>query len=215
MINENMKIEEAVKIKPDVVEILNANNIDFCCGGYKNLGQSIKEEGLDVDEFIDKLNAFKSEMQVSDWRLALKLNKRELIDYIVVNHHRTEEVLIEEVEKLLGKILSVHYENHGQELTKIYQLFLALKSDLMPHFAEEEKIIFPNALNTESIDWTKLRDDHEKAGDLLRELQKVTNDFTAPSDGCNTYRLAFKKLHELVDDIHLHIFLENSVLFEK
>ena len=84
----------------------------------------------------------------------------------------------------------------------------------MPHFADEEKLVFPKALKQDNTNWSKLKDDHEQVGQLLRKMQEITNEFTPPQDACQTYTLAFQKLHQLVDDIHLHVFLENSVLFE-
>ncbi|MDO4799358.1 MAG: DUF542 domain-containing protein [Bacillota bacterium] len=214
MIHKTMKVEEAFKQRPHIVELLSKNNIDFCCGGWQILEDSIKKQGLDVDAFVEELNRYEPQGEVNDWRQALHLDKDALIRYIVTNHHRTEEKLVEEVEKLLEKILYVHYEHHGEALTSIYQTFLALKQDLMPHFADEEKVVFPDALRNPGTDWSKLRDDHDQVGELLRKLQTLTSDFTPPADACPTYRLAFEKMHELVDDIHLHVFLENSVLFE-
>jgi len=60
-----------------------------------------------------------------------------------------------------------------------------------------------------------LEDEHEAAGNLIKEITACTNDFTAPEDGCASYRLAFKKLQELVNDVYIHIFTENSLLFPK
>ncbi|SHK48904.1 regulator of cell morphogenesis and NO signaling [Hathewaya proteolytica DSM 3090] len=215
MITKKMKVQEAVKEKPYIVEFLSDNNIDFCCGGWQVLEDAIEKQGLNVDEFINEINDLQVKHEAKDWRQALSLDKEDLIDYIVLNHHRKEESLLEEVERLLIKILYVHYENHGEALSEIYKTFLSLKQDLMPHFADEEKIVFPKALDNDKTDWSKLRDDHEQVGELLKKLQLMTKDFTPPEDACPTYKLAFKKLHELVDDIHLHVFLENSVLFEK
>lgn len=214
MITKTMKVEQAVKERPNIVELLSENNIDFCCGGWQILEDAVAKQGLDVDDFVAQLNRYESTKEINDWRQALQMSKKELVNYIVNTHHRKEEELVEEVEKLLAKILYVHYAQHAEELTAIYQTFLALKQDLMPHFADEEKIVFPNALQA-NVDWSKLRDDHEQVGEILKNLQDLTNDFTPPADACRTYQLAFQKLHELVDDIHLHVFLENSVLFEQ
>lgn len=214
MINKTMRVEKAVKQRPHIVELLSKHNIDFCCGGWQVLEDAVKKEGLDIDNFVDELNRYEPLGEVNDWRQALNLDKKALIHYIVTKHHRREEELVAEVEKLLEKILYVHYEHHGEVLTSIYQTFLALKQDLMPHFADEEKIVFPDALRKPTTDWKKLRDDHDQVGVLLRKLQELTADFTPPEGACPTYKLAFKKMHELVDDIHLHVFLENSVLFE-
>lgn len=214
MIIKTMRVEEAVKEKPDVVELLSKHNIDFCCGGWQILEEAVEKQGLDIDSFITELNNYHSIEEIKDWRQALNLDKKSLIHYIVTTHHRVEEEILAEVEKLLEKILYVHYEHHAESLTAIYQTFLALKQDLMPHFADEEKIVFPQALQNPTTNWSKLRDDHEQVGHLLRKLQSLTNDFTPPEDACPTYKLAFEKIHHLVDDIHLHVFLENSVLFE-
>lgn len=214
MIIKTMRVEEAVKEKPDVVELLSKHNIDFCCGGWQILEEAVEKQGLDIDSFITELNNYHSIEEIKDWRQALNLDKKSLIHYIVTTHHRVEEEILAEVEKLLEKILYVHYEHHAESLMAIYQTFLALKQDLMPHFADEEKIVFPQALQNPTTNWSKLRDDHEQVGHLLRKLQSLTNDFTPPEDACPTYKLAFEKIHNLVDDIHLHVFLENSVLFE-
>lgn len=215
MIHAKMKIEEAVKARPQIVELLSEHNIDFCCGGRQILGEALKNQGLDQEAFIELLNRREPAAAAQDWKQALHLDKKALVRYIVDNHHRKEEQLAEELDKLLAKILYVHYAEHSESLTAIYQTFLSLKQDLMPHFADEEKIVFPQALQRKDIDWSKLRDDHEQVGKLLQKLQILTDNFTPPAGACATYRLAFEKLHELVDDIHLHVFLENSVLFEQ
>lgn len=215
MIDKNMKIEEVVKQSPDTVVILSQCNIDFCCGGWEVLSVAATRAGLDVDGLVNQLNNHQRQEKAADWRQALVLDKEALINYIVVNHHRQEELLLEETEPLLSKILYVHYLSHQDSLRPIYQTFLELKGELMPHFAREEKVDFPVALKQETTDWSNLRDDHEQVGALLKKLQELTNDFTPPEDACTTYRRAFAKLHELVDDIHIHVFLENSVLFEK
>jgi len=58
-------------------------------------------------------------------------------------------------------------------------------------------------------------DEHDAAGGILKELRKVTNDYSVPEDGCNTYRRAFDKLEELEADLFRHIHLENNILFRR
>ena len=215
MITKDMKIEEAVKQNPDIVDVLGECKIDFCCGGWEILSDAAVKSGLDPDELVARLNSYTRMDKATDWRQALALAKNELIDYIVITHHRFEQQLLNEIEPLLAKILYVHYRSHKESLAPIYQTFMQLKGELMPHFAQEEKVDFPMAGQSENFDWSDLRDDHEQVGELLKKLARLTNDFIPPEDACTTYRRAFAKLHELVDDIHLHVFLENSVLFEK
>lgn len=35
------------------------------------------------------------------------------------------------------------------------------------------------------------------------------------ADACNTYKVSFSLLQEFEDDLHLHIHLENNILFPK
>ena len=58
-------------------------------------------------------------------------------------------------------------------------------------------------------------DEHDSAGDVLKELRKITDDFEVPEDGCNTYLLTFKLLEELESDLFQHIHLENNILFKR
>jgi len=34
-------------------------------------------------------------------------------------------------------------------------------------------------------------------------------------DGCNTYQLTYKLLKQFEDDLHVHVHLENNILFPK
>jgi regulator of cell morphogenesis and NO signaling len=36
-----------------------------------------------------------------------------------------------------------------------------------------------------------------------------------PADGCNTYTVAFQLLTQFEDDLHVHVHLENNILFPK
>jgi len=57
--------------------------------------------------------------------------------------------------------------------------------------------------------------EHDKVGDILREIRKITNDFTLPSDGCMTFQSLYQTLQGLEADLHQHIHLENNVLFPR
>jgi regulator of cell morphogenesis and NO signaling len=57
--------------------------------------------------------------------------------------------------------------------------------------------------------------EHESAGEALRLLRAFTNDYTAPAHACRTYRALYEGLQELEADLHLHIHLENNILFRR
>lgn len=57
-------------------------------------------------------------------------------------------------------------------------------------------------------------DEHDKVGDILKELEKITGDFKVPKNSCTSYKLTYDKIHRLGKDLFIHIYKENSVLFE-
>ena len=191
-INKSMTVADAVKVNPELMDVLAKDGIDFCCGGGHPLAEAIAETGKDVDAYIAMLNTVQVAKKSSRVEV-LSYSKDQLVDYIVHTYHR---------------------EHHGEELTKIYQTFLQLKSALIPHFRHEEHVDFPEFKAGKPIDFDELRTEHEAAGVLLESLSALTNQYTAPADGCATYVYVFKTMKALEEGLHEHIFLENSVLFD-
>jgi regulator of cell morphogenesis and NO signaling len=57
--------------------------------------------------------------------------------------------------------------------------------------------------------------EHDEAGNGLKKIRELTNDFTPPSDTCNTHRALLFSLQELESDMHQHVHKENSILFPR
>lgn len=212
-INKSMTVADAVKVNPELMDVFAKDGIDFCCGGGHSLVEAIEAKGKNVDEYIAMLNTVQRAQKSSRVEV-LSYSKEQLIDYIVHNYHREQLDMIDKIDQGLAKLLNVHYDHHGEELTKIYQTFLQLKSALLPHFRHEEHVDFPEFKAGKPVDFDELRAEHEAAGVLLESLSTLTNHYTAPADGCATYVYVFKTMKDLEEGLHEHIFLENSVLFE-
>ena len=60
-----------------------------------------------------------------------------------------------------------------------------------------------------------MEQEHETEGERFREIAELSTNYTPPSDACSTYRVAFALLKEFENDLHLHIHLENNILFPK
>lgn len=213
MITKEMTVAKAIQDNPEIIQILSDENIDYCCGGNRPLATALEEKKLDVDSFINLLNRQKKNVNVTE--NPLDLSKKDLIAYIVKTHHVPELKWIDEMDKSLQKLINVHYENHGKELSDVYDTFLSIKADLIPHFAKEEQREFSDFTAGNDVDFSELEREHEHVGNMLKSLAEKTNNYTAPADGCATYQFTFKQLKDLQDDIHNHIFLENSILFVK
>jgi regulator of cell morphogenesis and NO signaling len=52
-------------------------------------------------------------------------------------------------------------------------------------------------------------------GGYLAEIKTLSNNYTLPADACASYTLLYKMLAAFEDDLHMHIHLENNILFPK
>lgn len=57
--------------------------------------------------------------------------------------------------------------------------------------------------------------EHDVEGERFRTIARLSNQYTPPDDACNTYRVTYNLLQEFENDLHLHIHLENNILFPK
>lgn len=225
--NINDKVGDIVSFYPAAADIFMAYNIDFCCGGDRLLEVAAQEKAVDAAKVLDEINkkyeAFLQEKQ--DYEDYTKYSSKDLIDHIVNTHHKYlwEEMPI--LSKLTQRILAAHGDNHP-ELNKVKTLYEDLRKELGDHLKKEEEILFPLMKAYEEAKEGKakdnmlegirsLQDEHESAGNILKELRKVTCDYELPGDACRTYDLTYVKLQEMERDIFLHIHLENNILFKR
>lgn len=227
MITNNMKLNEIVKAYPRAVDLFHDFHIDYCCGGNDTLKDALHQLSIDSKSFIDVLNKKLQKQEkepapaeVMDVDRLMEMEVPALIDYIIDTHHGKERTLLSEINGLVNKVLLAHYVHHQDQLVPLHGLFSDLKKELEEHFAKEEKLVFPymkqTYLSESDGGYVKeLEDEHDAAGNLIKEITACTNDFTVPEGGCTSYHLLFQKLDELIKDIYNHIFTENSLLFPK
>lgn len=225
IINNQTHLGELVTYFPAITSRLNELHIDYCCQGDRTLEAAIEGTGLTADFITELQNAYQAYLARPDKELPVsELSDAQLIDLILEIHHQPERALWKELDQLINKILLVHYE-HGKELLlKLHRDFSELKLELEEHFAKEEEEIFPVMYQSNKTPedraairelLIRLEGEHEGAGQIIKRLIKDTDDFTPPAYACPTMIAVYRKLHELADDIFLHIAKENSVLFKR
>lgn len=202
--------------------------IDFCCRGNRPLATVCEKNGLAIDEVLTKLDIAVSTqnnaaIDYKSWPLDL------LATYIEKTHHKYVQSKIPVLHQFLAKLCSVHGERHP-ELLEINSEFLKVSEELLQHMMKEEQILFPQikkmvanldantpierpAFGTVKNPITMMEHEHDNAGEVFRTIAKLTNNYTPPEDGCTTYQVAFSMLAEFEKDLHLHIHLENNILF--
>ncbi|MNO19091.1 Iron-sulfur cluster repair protein ScdA [compost metagenome] len=209
---------------PKAADYFKAQRIDFCCGGAKPLAEAATEKGLDTEAVLQDLNKLRAEHPVLEEDTAWnEASSEELVDYIVNKHHRYLREELPLIAQNVTKVFRVHGED-SPHLAEVYRLFHTLREELLEHTAKEEENEFPKMLayekNPTEDSLTELRgllrtleEEHDGAGDILRELRRVTDDFTPPEHACTTYRLTYARLEELEGMTFEHVHLENNILF--
>ncbi|TPE20583.1 iron-sulfur cluster repair di-iron protein [Clostridium perfringens] len=228
LIRKDYSLGEVVTVYPAVVKKFNDMELDYCCGGSKSLEVALKEKGIDVDKFVEDLNKefkeFKFEnSQYVDWR---EKSSEELISHIVETHHGETFRLLREIDPLIVKVFRVHFSHDPELLMKVHSLFGKLKCELEEHLLKEENILFPLMIKYDQAkdkeekkeieeDIRIIVNEHEAAGDILKELAEVTDDYKVPEWGCISFKLLYDYLHDLEKDLFIHIHKENNILFPR
>jgi regulator of cell morphogenesis and NO signaling len=215
---------------PGALEILKKYDLDFCCGGKKPFREICQRSGIDAEEVWGEIlqaratHGADNRMNFNLWDLPL------LIDFIVQHHHQYVTTSIPQITELLDKVCSVH-GGDTPALFSIREDFNALALELMAHMPKEEDVLFPairkivdqakanlNVAAAQShlkVIIAVMEHEHERAGDLIKSIRSLTENYTPPAYACPTFMMAYVMLKQFDDDLLQHIHVENNVLFPK
>lgn len=230
-ISKDTIIGDLVATDYRTASVFKESGIDFCCNGNRTIANACAEHDLDTDKILSQLENLSQEgskaaNDYNSWPLDL------LADYVEKRHHRFVQEKTQEIIPYLEKIVRVHGPNHP-ELAEVEKLFKESAGDMAVHMKKEELTLFPfirklvKAHDTKTpLDRTPsfgsvenpidaMMHDHDRQGEIYREIAALTNNYTTPEDGCNTYRVTLNLINEFEEDLHLHIHLENNILFPK
>lgn len=222
----NSLVKDIVNELPKTSDVFKSYRIDFCCGGNIPLTEAATQGNLDIDAILEDLKAVyeKNESKETDLEVWTNSDSTTIIDHVIANYHRATEEEFKMLSPYVTKVSRVHGDNHP-ELLKVYELYHEFKKEMLEHMAKEEEIVFPiiRKLADETVEnrdeainmIVELEKEHDHAGAILKELRKITGDFTPPLDACGTYRLVYSRLEELEGLTFMHVHLENNILFPR
>jgi len=223
-------VKEIALSNPGARQILEDAGIDYCCGGEKSLRQACLKANVVDSEILRRLrqNIDRVDPHEFEW-MSAPLAK--LTQHIRERHHQYVRDSIPRVRSLLAKIREKHQSNHC-ELRDIEKLFGDVAREMLMHMQKEEQILFPyidaleraskgdGAIEPPFFQTVKnpiysMLKEHDSVGDLMRQIRTASNGYKAPADGCASYQAAYQGLEEFEKDLHLHVHLENNVLFPR
>ena len=224
------KVNEIALSNPGARHILEDAGIDYCCGGGKSLQEACLRANVPAAEILRKLRLNSEQVAPGEtpWATA---PLAELTKHIRERHHQYVRDSIPRLRALLAKVREKHGSNH-RELGAIEKLFADVSRDMLMHMQKEEQILFPfidslerAAHGGEPVEapffqtvknpiYSMMRE-HDSAGALMQQIRSSTNGYKPPADACTSYQAAYQGLGEFERDLHLHVHLENNILFPR
>ena len=146
----------------------------------------------------------------------------QLVRHIVDHHHAYARLELKRLDHWMIEVLDSE-KGTIPVLLELRKPFLCLKKSLTEHLLLEEERLFPAILAGRSSDPLAIRTledlhgtartEHAAVEPLLRDIVLLTEDFRVPMSASPTLRMIYHGLRNLEEDLVLHIYLENNLLF--
>ena len=220
-ITETTTVAEIATALPGSVRVFQRHGIDFCCGGKTPLARACQDHGLSFSEIARTIEASAARtVDATDWRFE---PLHSLADHIVRTYHDPLREELPRLAAMAAKVSRVHGAK-APHLVRLEAVVTELAEDLTAHMRKEEAVLFPAIRSIEaggtarvpiSAPVAVMENEHDHAGALLAELRTLTDGYTAPEWACGTFRALYNGLAELEAAMHVHVHLENNILFPR
>lgn len=222
VLDADRKVGEVAAASLAAVEVFENFGIDYCCGGGKSIAAACREKSLESDAVLDALRhcAPAAKDAERDWNTA---PLSELIDHIVSAHHEYLRTELPLLQTRLDTVYATYKSRDSGTLAPLPGLFFLMSDELDLHMQKEELMLFP-AIQEMENDGSLFRfaepirvmlTEHDETAETLAEIRRFTRNYELPPYACGTYRALFHGFEALERDLHLHIHLENNILFPR
>lgn len=198
---------------PGAAQIFRDHGINFCCGGDVRLDAAAAQAGIPSETLLDALTALQTEAgkEAPD-------QTPDLIAHILHRYHETHRRELDWLIAVAAKVERVHGD-HEQAPRGLSEALLAMRDDLESHMMKEERVLFPAMARADHPDVRTpilcMRDEHEEAAALLEAIEHAANGMKLPEGACGSWTALYTGLRKFCDDLVMHMYLENHVLFPR
>jgi len=196
--------------------------IDSLRQGGLSLTEACEAQGLKTELVVQGLEALKP-VVMKDW---MRATLPELVHHIIHHHHAFTREELARLAPVLDRALAEPGPAQAT-LARVKVHFTALTKDLVEHFQMEERNLFPAICSAENGGITPISlstpteqartifAEHQAAEELFHNIRILTSDYEVPGGAGPEVRAFYLGLRNLEDDLHLHLFLENHILFPR
>jgi len=207
-----------------------ASELDYCCGGKQSFAEACIAKGFNSEQILREIGeAARTSAADRDWQTA---PLHELVTHIVETHHAYLKLDLPVLEARIDKVVAVHSARDPQNLPRLAEVSRALRSELECISRKKKTFCFRSSSSTDRAELQKtpvprqpfgsianpiavMEREHHGAGDALEEIRALTGNYNPPPYACATVRALYAGLEALEKDLHIHIHLENNVLFPR
>lgn len=218
-------LTEILQKNLDAALIFRNYNLNYSVEGRKTIKDACQVAGIKPEKVLTDLKSLSDKNteynKVYDWSTDF------LCEYIESNHHKY-------VRKILPKIINTAKFLVKNDLFEkdVLNRIQHIRNDFEIHMQKEERLLFPYIkkmniiLNEKSeyeippfgsiADLVKVvRKEHNIAGKSLGKIKDLCNGYKSNSGDNLKKKLLYEYLNEFDLDFHMHIHLENNILYPK
>jgi regulator of cell morphogenesis and NO signaling len=230
MNNFNKTVGQIVTEDYRIASIFDSHGIDFCYNGDMAIEEVLERDGINEIQLFNEINNLQKNsvtqgINFDVWPLEL------LANYIRDTHHKYVEKTTPLIQQYLDKICKIHGKFHP-ELFQIKLLFEQSARVLTVQMKKEELLLFPTIKrvshrlkNSHHLEFQKsnaienviqlMKAEYDVEREIFKVIAELSNYYHPPVDACNSFIITYSLLKEFEADLHLHIHLENNLLFPK
>lgn len=226
-LDTRITVGQLVAERPSRSRVFQQLGIDFCCGGKKPLEEACRDQGIDPQTVLKMLLASEQPDAAGAVDPA-NLSLAQLCDHIEQSHHAYLRQELPRLQAMIAKVAAVHGDRHPW-MYDVVTVFNPFMREMESHMVKEEQVLFPMIRALEAGESNvadhcggtianpvrMMEHEHDDAGEALRRLRKLTDDYTPPIGACMTFRAMLDGLRDLEEDMHQHVHKENNVLFPR
>jgi regulator of cell morphogenesis and NO signaling len=204
--------------------------IDFCCSGRRTVSEACLARNVNPLDVLIQVSAACERADGAAPRF-LSWGPDALIAYIVGHHHAYVRRVLPAIVTHVRKVAASHGARYPY-MADAAALFEQVAELMTAHLDKEEEVLFPYIEQLQIAvrlgepvppalsGWVEksvgmIEEEHEEAGEAMRRIRQLTRGFTPPPGACTTFVVCLRELEEFERDLHVHVHLENNVLFPK
>lgn len=211
------RIRELSGARPAAVQALLTLGLDAASDA--TLAQACEAAGLSVLDTLRALEGSVPEWSPRNMEAWSDAPLREVVDHLLDRHHAYARSEVKRLGALLEACMTRLGAEAPSEWVKVHGHFRHFRTDLEGHLDQEEQSIFPALLEDgvpETGGWERqLTLEHAAVEELFQNIGTLLRHYEVPEGADPAFRSLILGLRDLEEDLHVHIFLENEVLFPR